>query len=231
MTDVSPDSNEPSNITLRALLRLTTTTTYQIQNGDNLDFIIRKSFLVSATQKNAYNLYLNRVLALNPQITSNTVLKAGSTLTLPSGPKFGATELSQVKFARDWSQKVENASRKAYFSSQRERTANESELKQKAVRSLGHFVVADRPTLNATSSDELFSKIVGRGLIPAINRTSHPESSLLQVQPLKLTVSSDAAATAFTQLKAANKPAAILPARNSAASRGLMVQQYTGVER
>jgi hypothetical protein len=82
---------------LHALLSLLRTERYTVQPADSVDFIIRKRFLVSATFHNAYNLYQQRIFELNPGLSATTALKSGSSIVLPIGPKYSATELADQK--------------------------------------------------------------------------------------------------------------------------------------
>src|SRR5580700_4837643 len=58
-SDVPSDATSPDHIILQTLLQLVAVRQYTVKVDDNLDFIIRKLFLVSSIQKTAYAIYLN----------------------------------------------------------------------------------------------------------------------------------------------------------------------------
>jgi hypothetical protein len=91
----TPDSR--SYKVLHALLLLLHTEHYTVQPADSVDFIIRKRFLVSSSFRNAYNLYQHRIFELNPGLSETTALTAGSSILLPVGPKYSATELADQR--------------------------------------------------------------------------------------------------------------------------------------
>src|SRR5205807_240228 len=78
---------------LRILLQFAQTRPYEVKEGDNIDFIIRKLFLVSATKRNAYSVYLDRVYELNPDLRNASVLTVGRRIEVPTGPTFAGSRI------------------------------------------------------------------------------------------------------------------------------------------
>ena len=171
----------PQYVLLEALLRLARTRSYTVVRGDSLDYIVRKSFLVSQVYKNAYGLYLRRVFALNPGVSADSPLPVGGKLTLPSGPKFGGTELGGLLPTRRVQDKMFSMmSQNAYSLA----APSADRIQRFATRSLGHYV---SPT-GGGDIGSLFKQIKNRGLIWPVDLSLHPEFRLSETEALVLNV-------------------------------------------
>jgi subtilase family protein len=188
---------------LKALLVLCKPVNYEVVNGDSLDYIIRKQFLVSQRQRHAFGLYLDRVLKLNPGLRTDVVLKLGSVLRLPSGPRYGGSELGQSALPRPVREKIfREMSKKAYSLG----ASTDEKIEKFAARSLGVFVT---PT-GREDRLQLFEAIKKRGLVYPIDLNKHPESQLRQMQVLSLSAVDDATRAAIETVVEAD-PQNLLP--------------------
>jgi hypothetical protein len=185
--DLSDLTSRPAVI-LRTLLHFASVEPYVIKEGDNVDFILRKLFLVSASKRNAYELYLQRFYELNPDLRANPILTVGRPIQVPTGPTFGATRIDAEGLGNAYSSVLTRMSRKAFFGPGRELTAPVAELRDKLVESLGHFVLPTNAALVAATSATLADKVRNEGLVPPIDVALHPEEGLPQAQPLRLNV-------------------------------------------
>jgi subtilisin family serine protease len=182
---------------LSAVLRLSRPQNYTVRAGDSLDFIIRKRFLVSAQFKNAYKLYFARVLELNPDLPSVNMIHTGQVLSLPGGPKFSATELSDLPVSRSSRDAQFNSlSKEAYELS----STAEEHLNRFATRTLSAFVLAD-PKISLPAASGL---IKTRGLVGAINLGAHPRSEVAQMQPIDIYPAGGSSDTEIADIKAAD---------------------------
>lgn len=185
--DVPKSESAPETIVLKSILKLISTESHVVTAGETLDYIIRRKYFVSANRPTAYTLYLNRVRELNPQISDINQLTPGSTLTLPSGPKFGASEISTRNPASDvLKEDFKKLSAEAYFGPQNQSKVNTAALSEKISRSLAYaFQKAD----SRLKMDELVKEVKTQGVVPAVNISTHTDTALLQAQPLRLTSS------------------------------------------
>jgi hypothetical protein len=188
---------------LEALLKLCKTEEYPVAEGDNLDYIIREHFLVSQDYRHAFRLYFRRILELNPQIKSGGLLRIGTVIRLPVGPKFGASELSDTELPPAIRKKTFTAlSKKAYELG----VATEEKIEHYATHSLRAYV---SPTGGGESGD-LFRKIEGRGLVYPIDLDKHPEAQIQQMQILTLQ-STDDVTRAAVKVVLSSDPDNLLP--------------------
>jgi hypothetical protein len=188
-TDVG-DDRSIDYLLLKALLKLCKPVNYAVRKNDNLDFIIRKQFLVSQRQKHAFQLYLSRILELNPGLRTNAVLQTSGVLRLPSGPQYGGSELGESILPPTAREKLfREMSKKAYSLG----ISTDEKIERFATRTLGAFVT---PTGREDRS-QLFQAIKKRGLVYPIDLTKHPESQLRQMQVLSLSVTDDATRSAI----------------------------------
>lgn len=179
------DVGSTDYLLLEALLKLCKPVDYAVLEGDSLDYIIRKQFLVSQHQKHAFQLYLSRVLELNPGLRTNAVLKLRAVIRLPSGPKYGGSELADSMLPRAVREKIfTEMSKKAYSLE----ISTDEKIEKFATRSLGAFVT---PT-GREDRLHLFQVIKKRGLVYPIDLRKHPESQLRQMQVLSLSATDDA---------------------------------------
>jgi len=180
-TDVgAPGSND--NKLLTNLLRLASTKRYSVTQGDTLDFLIRKKFLLSSSNySNAYRLYYRRILQLNADLHPNQ-LSIGMTLTIPSGPTFGASEFNKDKGSPfvPTRELLNRLAATAVGSSQI------GHIKSHSTAMLGAYV---SPYKQDTPS-EIFKAIESRGLVPPIDVEKHPETRLALTQALMLQATS-----------------------------------------
>jgi Subtilase family len=209
-TDVGVEGSK-DYLVLKALLFLTKPRRYKVVSGDNLDFIIRKEFLVSETYKHAYALYVRRIIELNKDkhLEAGTVLSIGLELRIPGGPKYGATELKDTALPMSVQNHAFAAmSQKAYELG----VATTDKIKTFSTRSLGAYVAHSSATSASDSGqrDSLFQVIKSRGLVRAINTERHPEARLRQAQFLDLTIADPASQAALASLVQSD-PTNILP--------------------
>jgi hypothetical protein len=177
-TDVGAPGS-PDYRVLSAILKLVGTETYKVPNGEILDFIIRKQFLVSSSFPRAYTLYRARILELNPVLQPDK-LPAGSVIRIPRGPKFGGTELAKAN--------IPNALRPQMFSEMSVKASGlnsptRTNVLDWSARTLGAYV---SPFKKATPSD-VRAAINARGLVAPIDVFKHPDSRLKQAQGIDLT--------------------------------------------
>jgi subtilisin family serine protease len=208
--DLAPES--PPYKVLRALLRLIPSKPYTVAAGDNPDFILRKLFLISAMTPRAYTLYQERLYELNPALKTKANLKPGDTLTVPGGPTYGGTKLTDLEVPTDVFDSVfQRMSAKAYFGPAR--SPSMEIVKPKAVRSLRHFVAPDKQSLLSTTAESAFSEIMSAGIIAPIDRVVHPEEILSQAQAYPVSVPDDGSeGPAFNDLQSNEKDGNLLPA-------------------
>jgi len=206
--DIGPRGSK-DYLVLHALLVLAKPTLYTVAKGDSIDYIIRKKYLVSQMFRNAYSLYLNRILKLNPDLKSTQLLAIGLIIRIPTGPIYGGTELGnepiphqveQVMFAK--------LSKKAYGLG----VTTDRKIQQYSTRSLGPFLSPSKLALPPPPErqDNLYATIKARGLVNAINLKKHPEARLSQMQVLDLTVSDEAGRVALASITSAD-PGNLLP--------------------
>lgn len=187
-TDIG-DKGSADYIVLKGLLRLTKPKFYTVAPGDNLDFIIRKEFLVSATFRHAYGLYLRRIIELNEDkhLDTTTILAIGLQLRIPGGPKYGATELRDNALPESVQNTTfDTMSKKAYELG----VATADKIKAFSTRSLAAYVspAPATSTSNVRQQESDFRLIKERGLVRAIDIGRHPEARLRQAQFLDLSV-------------------------------------------
>ena len=183
-TDDVGGSDDDDNKILKGLLGLTKTTTYTIQSGDSLDFVIRKQFFVSGGQyPRAFQLYLQRILQLNTGVSLQTVLHAGDSLVLPGGPQFSATTLS--KRAAPANEISDSYFRLLQSSAFNTVNSTEERIAPIAVRTLKAFV-APAPTAAIANQKRTYDLISSRKLLGAIDLSLHPNAELAQGQVLDL---------------------------------------------
>ena len=174
----APDSKD--YVVLAALLRLVPTESYSVGNGDTFDYIVRKQFLLSSSLPHAYTLYLARIRELNPGLKADA-LRVNSSVRIPIGPRYGATELAKEAVPQDLRKSVfTQMSVKAYGLGQ----SSQDQILVSANRHLAAFV---SPFKKATA-DFISNAIVARGLVTAISIVKHPESRITQMQALDFTV-------------------------------------------
>lgn len=197
--DLPADQTSREVVLLRLLVQLVETKSYTVEKGDNLDFIIRKNFLVSSSLPHAYAIYMARILQLNPSLVNSTLLTPGATLTLPRGPKYGGTEIE----SRDLPAKAKTGaflrmSQNAYFGPSRPSYNLKSpELQDRVTSSLGQFVLPDKAAISEANPDIAYKAIVARGIVAPIDKLKHPEQNLNQAQPLRLQTRDDSARRAL----------------------------------
>jgi subtilisin family serine protease len=184
---VPSDPNSPETTVLKALLALAQVRDYEVQSGDNLDYIIRQQFFVSAKLKTAYSLYLQRVRALNPSLQKQDLLTPGTLLHLPSGPQYGATEVARQNLPPDVADKTFlTMSGKAYFGPRNQNKVATGALGDKVTHSLGYIVARSSSQLAEIGPDDVLPQIKDRGILPPIDVETNPETQLLQAQPIRL---------------------------------------------
>lgn len=192
-----------------ALLALTKPTSYTVASGDSLDYIIRKRYLVSQTFRNAYSLYLNRILELNPGLSSRAVLAAGRTIRIPGGPIYGGTELGNEPLSQEEKRVMfAKLSQEAYDLG----VSTNEKIQKCSTKSLGAYL---SPSAQASppppdKREHLFEAIKMRGLVNAIDLVKHPEARLSQMEVLDLTVTDDASQAALTSI-ATSDPKNLMP--------------------
>lgn len=192
-TDVPSDPNAPDAVVLRSLLALAQVHEYEVQSGDNLDYIIRQQYFVSAKLKNAYSVYLKRIQILNPELQDQDLLNPGSLLHLPSGPQYAATEIARQNLPRDVADKTFlTLSGKAYFSPKNQNKVHSDALGDKVTHSLGYIVARSSAQLAEIGPDDVLPQVKDRGIVPAIDIGMNPETQLLQAQPIRI-VATDSA--------------------------------------
>src|SRR5258708_3125243 len=170
-------SNENERIILRSLLKLVATRNHVVRSGESLDFIVRKTFLVSRQWHDAYEIYLARIKELNPNLAHVDSLQIGQRLVLPVGPQYGATELQNGVIRGELRDFVfRRLSSKAYA------TTRAESIQSHAVATLSHFVSQSKKG----SATSLFELIKARGLVAAIDTSSYPEEAITQIQSLSL---------------------------------------------
>ncbi len=200
-TDVGPPGAADYQV-LAGVLRLVPVVDYPVTSGDNFDFIIRKTFLVSQSLHNAYSLYVSRIEELNPG-TDPQKLQPGQTLRLPEGPRYEATELTKEPVPTDALRSTFNRmSTRAYSLS----GPSTDKIRQFSIRTLEAFVA---PT-KGRNPQIVWDAIVKRRLVGAVNMDKHPESTLEQAQWYTLKATS---AAEMTLAKSLQKQAssAVLP--------------------
>jgi hypothetical protein len=210
-TDVPAAATAPESILLKSILDLVTLKEHVVQSGETLDSIIINNFYVSAQFHNAYQLYVERVKALNPVIADINRLKVGLILKLPTGPKYSITQIGSQDLPEAIKQKVfSNLSGKAYFGPSNQDKVHTSALSDKVSSSLGYIFQNASKTL---SSNEVLIKAEALGLVPAIDLETHPETALAQAQTLQIESNgSPASQMTLNNLIANEKRGGLLPA-------------------
>jgi len=211
-TDVGKPGSKDYAV-LRAILSLCATVPYTPQSAEGLDFVIRTNFLVSSTPfPNAYSLYGRRIRELNADRLKNGIVQKGQTVLLPSGPKFGASDLSDLNLDPNaFSSAFMAMSQAAYHV---EQNVNRH-VEDHAVATLRYYVSAT----GAGSENKLFGKIKSRGLVyaPPANagikngiQITKTLPSILEPLQLKAV---DAAQRAQLNIIGENDPSRMLPAQ------------------
>jgi hypothetical protein len=196
-------------LVLRSLLALTKPKQYTVISGDNLDFIIRKTYLVSQKYRNAYSLYLNRILELNPGLNSRSILRIGITIAVPAGPIYGGTEIGNEALSQDAEQVMfAKLSKRAYELG----VTTNDKIQRFATRSLGAYLSPSTQSSPPTPDKQalVFETIKTRGLVNAINLNRHPEARLNQMQVLDLNVTDEAGQAALATITTSD-PTNLLP--------------------
>lgn len=208
--DVPKSDDAPETIVLRSVLELISTEKRLVMAGETLNFVIRNKYFVSENRPVAYALYLNRIKELNPQVSDVNKLAPGVTLTLPTGPIFGASEIRTRNPAQDVLKKnFEKLSGAAYFGVLNQSKVHTDALAQKINRSLAY---AFQKTSSPINVDDLVKQVKFLGVVPAVSVVSHGDTALLQAQPLRLTVSSSLKDQASLKALVANeKKGQLLP--------------------
>jgi hypothetical protein len=209
-------------LVLDALVHLTKPITYTVVAGDNLDFIIRKQFLVSQSYRVAYGVYMERILELNhdKSLTQYTILTVGLTLRLPGGPKYGATELQDSAFSPDVRNQVFTLmSTKAYELG----VATADKIQKFSTQSLAQYVSPNPRTAMSDSKqrNSLFQAIRQRGLVLAIDMDRHPDARLRAAQFFDLQatdIASEAAVNTLVKSDPENLLPGMFPVSSSVAS-------------
>jgi Subtilase family/LysM domain len=188
---------------LRAILNLMHTTKYTVQAGDNFDYIVRKTFLVSQQYQHAYGLYVSRITRLNPGLSQDR-LTPGQILHLPRGPLYSGSQLTNEPLPHEV---VNNAFRVLTSASYRgARPKDTDKIHAFSSRMLRAFV----SPLGDAPPEQVLAEIVNRGLVPAIDPTNHPAEAQTQVQAYSITIATPGDQTNFESLNA-NSPQALLP--------------------
>lgn len=201
-TDVG-NSDSKDYLVLEAVLRLCEPVTYRIQNGEYLDYIIRKEFLVSQRYNHAFHLYLWRIKELNPDLRDLNRLVVGEAIVLPGGPKYGATELAETLLPSSlYVSTFRSMSEQAYGL----QGPSQKKIRKFATNSLRAYVA---PSGEGSTSD-LFSSIEERGLVYPVDLNKHPDTGLLQAQILNLSVTDDRTRSAIAAIIKAD-PQNLLP--------------------
>lgn len=163
---------------LVAILKLSKPVVYTAEDGDSIDFIIRKHYYVSQGDfPNAFDLYQRRIWDLNPGLNSKSVLHAGQRLTLPGAPQYSAVRLWEpgTKPSPSYFRQL---SAQAFDSN----SASESHLRPMVTRTLKAFVGRAPSAFQA----DVYQRIQASGILRAIDTGAHPESELAQGQPIDL---------------------------------------------
>jgi hypothetical protein len=168
-------TNSKDYVLLEALLKLCEPVAYKIVPGSSLDSIIRAQLLVSQQYAHAYHLYIKRIQELNPNLTDVNMLKVGNAIYLPSGPKYGGTELAD--------EMLTDVIRESTFASMSKSAyelgvVTRDKIKTFATRSLHAYVTSS----GKGDTESSFQAIENRGLVYPIDSTSHPGDQLMQVQ-------------------------------------------------
>lgn len=201
-TDVGPPGSNAYQ-TLSGVLKLVPTVDYTVLDGDNFDFIIRKTFLVSQSLHHAYTLYGNRIAELNPGIDFQR-LRIGQVLHMPIGPRYEATELAKESIPQPAFRSTFDAlSTQACALPEK---SSDARIRTCSTRALAAFV---SPFKNITTN-AAFGAIVNRGLVAAVDSQKHPGSTLPQLQAYDLTITSDEERGVLGNLKATD-PHSVLP--------------------
>ena len=184
-TDVGAPGS-PDNTELKTVLELCPTVTYSPTSPEGFDFIIRKTFLVShKSATHAYTLYLNRLHELNPGKFSNDIVNKGETIVLPSGPKYGGSELQLSTLSPEVQDYSFNDMSKAAYQVGHDVPER---IKMFAVNTLRYYISPS----GEGSVDDIFKEIQQRGLVYAINAKSSLDKVLAQTQTISLKVTDDA---------------------------------------
>lgn len=204
-------SGSKDYLVLQALLLLTKPVSYTVAEGDNLDFIIRKQFLVSEKYKNAYSLYLQRIIDLNQDkhLTAASLLRVGLALRVPGGPQYGGIELGTEAMPPPLQDFTFNALSKTAYSIG---VVTAAKIQNFSTESLGAYVSrrGEEPASDPKQREALFAAIKSRGLVRAIDETKAPEARLSQTQSWDLTIT-DAASQAALDTLVRSDPENVLP--------------------
>jgi len=186
--DIGP-AGTPEYRQLEALLAYIGTEPYVITAGDSLDYIIRKRFLISVSERNGYGLFMARILELNPQLAQHPLLIPGRTLMLPLGPKFSATEVADQALPKaTQSALTDTLTRYAY------EAASLTSGMTIARRDLARYV---DPAANSDGS-KIAAAIKDRGIVSAraIKRIRQDPWPLLQVYDITVPAGQERASAA-----------------------------------
>jgi hypothetical protein len=200
--DVGPPASKDYDV-LKAILYLCTTKKYSPTTAEGIDFIIRKNFLVSAKFTHAYRLYLNRINQLNPSGFANETVQKGQVIVLPVGPKYGASDLSDLAL----SPAVRNASFMAMSQTAYQIQQDVSNhIKHFSVETLKYYVSPS----GKGSEEQLFQAIKDRGLVYALPKSGQKQKSSAQIDPIELTPTDEAGSKLLASVHR-NSPDKMLP--------------------